>query len=211
MPCRNAAKTRNQFKFVGVPQTTGSISAASRPKFAILRRHVENILLLNIFFSDGRYVPFLRRYSPTNVCDGAVMAIFGDFLRPVFQRAACSTFQTCILIRTTATPCVEVWQTSNLRRLRLGEERKKEETTGQKSNVRICCAGRPCGPMPNVMTALPNIGGALCSTPQSLAVVHYTRVPCSNAAKTRNPLKFAWVLQTRQQISAASRAKFTIL
>jgi len=23
-----------------------------------------------------------------------------------------------------------------------------------------------CGPMPNVMAALPNIGGALCSTPQ---------------------------------------------
>jgi len=27
--------------------------------------------------------------------------------------------------------------------------------------------------MPNVMTALPNIGGALCSTPQSLADAHY--------------------------------------
>jgi len=40
--------------------------------------------------------------------------------------------------------------------------------------------------MPNVMAALPHIGGALCSTPTS-------RVPCSNAAKTRNPLKFAGV------------------
>jgi len=30
-----------------------------------------------------------------------------------------------------------------------------------------------CGPMPNVMAALPNVGGALCSTPQSLADVHY--------------------------------------
>ena len=26
---------------------------------------------------------------------------------------------------------------------------------------------------PNVMAALPNIGGALCSTPQSLADAHY--------------------------------------
>jgi len=26
-----------------------------------------------------------------------------------------------------------------------------------------------CGPMPNVMAVLPNTGGALCSTPQSLA------------------------------------------
>jgi len=38
-----------------------------------------------------------------------------------------------------------------------------------------------------------------------------TKVPCSNAAKTRNPLKFAEVPQTRQQISAVSRSKFTIL
>jgi len=30
-----------------------------------------------------------------------------------------------------------------------------------------------CGPMPIVMAALPNVGGALCSTPQSLADAHY--------------------------------------
>ena len=30
-----------------------------------------------------------------------------------------------------------------------------------------------CGPMPNLMAALPNIGGALCLTPQSLADAHY--------------------------------------
>jgi len=29
-----------------------------------------------------------------------------------------------------------------------------------------------CAPMSNVMAALPNIGGALCSTPQSLADAH---------------------------------------
>ena len=38
-----------------------------------------------------------------------------------------------------------------------------------------------------------------------------TRVPCSNAAKTRNPLKFAGVPQTNEMISAASGPKFTIL
>jgi len=31
-----------------------------------------------------------------------------------------------------------------------------------------------------------------------------TRVPCSNAAKTQNPLKFAGVPQTNETISAAS-------
>ena len=38
-----------------------------------------------------------------------------------------------------------------------------------------------------------------------------TRVPCSNAAKTPNPLKFAGVPQTNETISAASGPNFTIL
>jgi len=33
-----------------------------------------------------------------------------------------------------------------------------------------------CGPMPNVMVALPNTGSALCSTPQSLADARYYTV-----------------------------------
>ena len=65
--------------------------------------------------------------------------------------------------------------------------------------------------MPNVMAALLNIDGTLCSTPQSSADAHYYRVPCSNAAKTRNPLKVARVPQTPEQISAISGPKFTIL
>jgi len=70
-----------------------------------------------------------------------------------------------------------------------------------------------CVSIPNVMAALPNIGGALCSTPQTLADAHYwsSGVPCSNATKTRKPLKFAGVPQTTGRISAASRPKFTIL
>ena len=65
--------------------------------------------------------------------------------------------------------------------------------------------------MPNMMAALPNIGGALCSTPQSLADAHYTGVPYSNAAKMRNPLKLPGVPQTNETISAARGPKFTIL
>jgi len=59
---------------------------------------------------------------------------------------------------------VEVWQTSNLRWLRLGEEKKEERKKKKELE---------CGQMPNVMVALPNTGGALCSTPQSLADAHY--------------------------------------
>ena len=40
---QNAVKTQNLLKFAGVPQTTGSISAARGPKFTILWEHVEEI------------------------------------------------------------------------------------------------------------------------------------------------------------------------
>ena len=52
------------------------------------------------------------------------------------------------------------------------------------------------------MVALLNIGGALYSMLQSLAAAHYY-MPCSNAAKTRNQLKFGGVSQTNEMISAA--------
>ena len=54
------------------------------------------------------------------------------FLRQVSEPRA-ARFRPASEIRANATPCVEVWQTSNQRRLRLGEEKKKkkeEETTG---------------------------------------------------------------------------------
>jgi len=44
----------------------------------------------------------------------------------------------------------------------------KHKTLPQKINLKV-----ECGPMSNVMAALPNVGGALCSTPQSLADVDY--------------------------------------
>jgi len=64
--------------------------------------------------------------------------------------------------------------------------------------------------MLNVMVALPNIGDALYSTPQSLPDAHYY-IPCSNAAKTQNQLKCGGVPKTNETISAASGPKFTIL
>jgi len=69
------------------------------------------------------------------------MAIFGDFFAScIFSKLHAARFRPASEIRTKATQCVEAQQTSNLRRLKLGEEkkkkeeRKKEETTGQKYN-----------------------------------------------------------------------------
>jgi len=60
--------------------------------------------------------------------------------------------------------------------------------------------------MPNVIAARPNIGGALCSTPQSLADAGRPILECRAVTLPRRetPLKFAGVPQARQQISAAS-------
>ena len=94
----------------------------------------------------------------------------------------------------------------------VGKQRRMgQESSHNTSN--IACQWKitlECGPMPNVMVALPNIGGDFCSTPQSLADAHYW-MPCSNAAKTRNPLKFAGVPQSTGSISAVGGPKFTIL
>ena len=64
------------------------------------------------------------------------------FLRPVFSEPLAVGFIPASEIRTKVTPCVEVWQTCNLRQLRLGEE-KKEVTTGQKYNGLPYYIGRP--------------------------------------------------------------------
>jgi len=66
-----------------------------------------------------------------------------------------------------------------------------------------------CGPMPNVMVALSNIGGALCSTPQSFAdaLIECSAIRCQDA----KPVKFAGVPQTGKPISAVSGPKFAIL
>jgi len=65
------------------------------------------------------------------------MAIFGDFLRPVFSasRVQQVSYLHLKFALTKATPCVEVWRTSNLRRLRLGEEKKKEERSNHRAKI----------------------------------------------------------------------------
>jgi len=105
-------------------------------------------------------MPRLRRYNLTKLWDGAQMATFWRFLRVAFP-ASRAQHVSDLHSKFTLRPH-HVWKygrhpISN----RLGEEKKKEEEKLE------------YGPMPNVMVALSNIGGALCSTPQSLADVHY--------------------------------------
>jgi len=48
-----------------------------------------------------------------------------------------------------------------------------------------------CEPMHNVMAALPNTGGALCSTPQSLADAHYQNAVQSHCQDAK-PAEIRW-------------------
>ena len=52
-----------------------------------------------------------------------------------------------------------------------------------------------CRPMPNVMAALPNIVAPSVEC-RKVWLMPTTTVPCSNAAKMRNPMKLAGVTQT---------------
>jgi len=66
------------------------------------------------------------------------MVIFGDFFAScVFREPRAAGFRPASQIRTTATPCVEVWQTSNLQRLRLGEEKMKKEERRTNNSMKI--------------------------------------------------------------------------
>jgi len=60
--------------------------------------------------------------------DGTQMAIFDDFFAAcIYSEPRAAGFRPASWIRTKATPCVEVWQTSNLRPLRLGEEERRRK------------------------------------------------------------------------------------
>ena len=95
-------------------------------------------------------MPHLRRYNPTNLCYGAQMASFFVILGPVFSASRVqrvSDLHPKFALRPHHVWNLEVWQTSNLRRLRLGEGKKRkieeEETTGQKYNSLPYSIGRP--------------------------------------------------------------------
>jgi len=60
------------------------------------------------------------------------------------------------------------WQKGLLEWLTVAEQARAGNKQHIKTDLKL-----ECGPMPNVMVALPNTGGALCSTPQSLADAHY--------------------------------------
>ena len=133
MPCSSAAKTRNPLKFAGVPQTTGWISAVSRPKFIILWGHVEDISLLNTFFPIVDTCLSCEDIARQSCAMVPKWRFLATFLRPAFP--ASRVQQVSDLHLKFALRPHHVWkyggtkfqQVSNLRPLRLGEEKKRKK------------------------------------------------------------------------------------
>jgi len=88
MPCTNAAKTRNPLKFARVPQTTGWISAVSRPKFTILWGHVEEISFTALI---GFSAPHIWNSLPTNIREAQSLLTFRRHLKAHYFQSAFST------------------------------------------------------------------------------------------------------------------------
>ena len=140
----NAAKKRNPLKLGGVPHTRQQISAVSRPKFTILSRYVEEVLLSNDVFL---IVDICLRSEDIARHSCAFVRRWRFFASSISSEPRAAHFRPAFQIRTRATPCVEVWQISNLRPLRLGEGKrwKKEEDRNrrEKYNDLSYYTGRP--------------------------------------------------------------------
>jgi len=148
VPYSSAAKTRNPLKFAGVPQTRRQISDVSRPKFTILWAHVGQTLLFNKFCSVINMCLSCKDIARQSCAIVPRLAIFGEFLHPEFEASRVQHVSD-LHLKFALRPQHEVWQTSNLRRLRLGEEKTKIEEDRRshraKYNVLLYSIGRPNG------------------------------------------------------------------
>ena len=140
MPCSNAAKTRNPLKFGGVPQTTGPISAASGPKFTILWGMWRTYCCLTSFFPIVDICIRCEDIARQSCAMVPRWRFLATFYVLCFQRTACMQQVSDLHLKFALRPhhvYLEVWQTSNLRRLRLGEGKKKEERRRTNNRMKI--------------------------------------------------------------------------
>jgi len=80
-------------------------------------------------------MPQLQRYSPTKLCDGAQMAIFGDFFAScIFSEPRAARFRPTSYIRTKASMADIQSATAEIRQ---GKKRRRKKTP-QDENIMVC-------------------------------------------------------------------------
>ena len=95
--CSNAAKTRNPFKFAGVPQTRQKISAASRTSSPYCEDKWGRHCCLTSFFPIVDTCLRCKDIARQSCAIVPRWRFLATFCVLCFQRAASSRFQTCIL------------------------------------------------------------------------------------------------------------------
>jgi len=136
VPCSNTAKTRNPLKIAGVPPnspTDQPLVSRSSPYYEdIWRRYLTTCLTSFFRLSIHASAAKIQPDKVVRWCQN------GDVLRPVFSASRVQLISD-MHSKFALTPCVEVWKTSNLRPLRLGEEKKIEERKKpQGKNIMVC-------------------------------------------------------------------------
>jgi len=137
MKAQETAKHRAKFCRQPIP----AVSGPSSPYCEDMRR---KYCRLTSFFCDCRHNVLLAKIQCIARQNSAMVRIWpflAIFCVLYFQRAACSTFQTCILnLHYGHMMCGSMVDIHSA----TAENRrgKKKETTGAKYNVRICYAGR---------------------------------------------------------------------
>ena len=133
-------KRKTRWNLLGCPK----LSNRSQPLLDRRSPYCEDLwtryCCLTSFYRLYRYLPKLRRYSMAKLCDGARMAIFCVFLSPAFPASRVPNTFSDLHCKFTLTShhCVEVWFTSNLRPLRIGEEKirkDKEDRRNYRSKI----------------------------------------------------------------------------
>jgi len=125
VPRSNAAKTRNPLKFAGVPQTTGPISATSRPKFTILWGYVEEIFLLIKFFPTVDMCLSCEDIARQSCAMVLRWRLFGDFLGHAFPASRAQHVSDLHSKFALRPHHVSKYGASSVRPLRLGEEKRR--------------------------------------------------------------------------------------
>ena len=110
-----------------------TVSAASGPKFTILWGHVEEILLLNKFFFCPSIHALVEKIYPDKVVRRCPDDNFlASFCVLYFQRAACSTFKTCIINSHCGSMVYIQSATAKIKRGNKKKKKKEEERNRMK-------------------------------------------------------------------------------
>ena len=131
LECRAVTKPRREtrnWNSLGVPQTNEPISVASGPKFTILWGHVGRYCCLTSFFSTVDTCLICEDIAQQTCAMVPRWRFLVTFLAScIFSEPPAARFRPASEIHTKDTPCVEVWQTSNLWPMRLGKEKKERK------------------------------------------------------------------------------------